>query len=156
MGHQESPEDRWDHTLVHLLGTVSTRTLILGEAALEDTPLTLAGMGVLKDVKRQPGITIAEISRIAPKTQQAISQIASRLEKLGYVDRRLVPGERGIGLYLTDAGSVALKAALEDALASDASLAAALGPRRYQRLVALLEEAESVTRELKPERRRNA
>jgi len=156
MGHQKSPEDRWNHTLVHLLGTAATRTLMLGEGALEDTPLTLAGMGVLKDVKRQPGITVAEISRIAPKTQQAISQIASRLEKLGYIERRLIPGERGIGLYLTDAGSVALNAALEDALGFDASLAAAVGPRRYQRLVALLEEADSVIRELQPERRDDA
>jgi hypothetical protein len=56
----------------HLLWAVSVRTSALGEAALAGTPLTLAGLGLLENVNARPGITIAEISRRAPQTQQAL------------------------------------------------------------------------------------
>ncbi len=53
-----------------------------------------------------PGSTVAELSRRTPKTPQAISQVVARLERLGYVERRLGPG-RGVGLYITEAGKTA-------------------------------------------------
>src|SRR5918997_3045849 len=104
-GHTE-PRGHWEHWLVHLLWAVSTRTSALGEAALADSPLTLAGLGMLENVAARPGITIAEISRRAPQTQQALSQIAARLERLGFLERRLAgPGRgRGVGLHLTAGG----------------------------------------------------
>src|SRR5918997_7018346 len=100
------PRGDWEHWLVHLLWVVSTRTSALGEAALGGTPLTLAGLGMLENVDARPGITIAEISRRAPQTQQALSQIAARLERLGLIERRLAgPGRgRGVGLHLTAGG----------------------------------------------------
>jgi DNA-binding MarR family transcriptional regulator len=146
---------RWQQTLVHLLWDVSTRTLTLLDIALADTPLTGAGFGLLQRINSRPGITIAEMSRLAPTTQQALSQIAARLEKLGFIERKLARGERGIALHMTDAGSAALDAAFEAALAFEASLAAALGARRYGRLVDLLQDAAPIMRELKPGRRRD-
>ena len=146
------PDDRWQHWLVHLLWATSARTSLLGEAALGDSPLSLSGLGLLENVSAHPGIAIAEISRRAPQTQQALSQIAARLEKLGFIERRVVGG-RGIGLYETEDGARARASAHEAAEAFEASLVTALGVKRHQRLVRLLEEAEAVIRELEPQRR---
>lgn len=146
------PEDRWEHWLVHLLWAVSTRTSMLGEGALADSPLTLAGLGLLENVNARPGITIAEISRRAPQTQQALSQVAARLERLGFIERRLVGrGQgRGVGLHLTAAGDHARARAHEAAEAFERRLAEALGSERHERLVALLEEIRPIVGELEP------
>jgi DNA-binding MarR family transcriptional regulator len=146
------PDDRSEHWLVHLLWATSARTSMLGEAALAGSPLSFPGLGLLENVNAHPGIAIAEISRRSPQTQQALSQIAARLEKLGFIERR-VEGGRGIGLYLTEDGARARARAHEAAEAFEASLVTALGAKRHQRLVQLLEEAEPVIRELEPQRR---
>jgi DNA-binding MarR family transcriptional regulator len=150
------PAGRWEHWLVHLLWAVSARTSTLGEAALADSPLTLAGLGLLENVNSRPGTTLAEISRRAPQTQQALSQVAARLEKLGFIERRLADrGQgRGIGLHLTAEGARARANAHALAEAFEAVLAEALGSDRHQRLVELLEEMRPVVNEL--ERTRTA
>lgn len=147
-------EHRWEHWLVHLLWAISVRTSMLGEGALADSPLTLAGLGLLENVNARPGITIAEISRRAPQTQQALSQVATRLEKLGFLERRLVDrGQgRGVGLHLTAAGHEARARAHEATEAFEAVLAEALGPDRHQRLVELLQQMRPVVNELEPQR----
>jgi DNA-binding MarR family transcriptional regulator len=142
------PEDRWEHWLVHLLWAVSARTSALGESALANSPLTLAGLGMLENINARPGITIAEISRRAPQTQQALSQIAARLDRLGFVERRLADRGRGIGLYLTDAGAGARMHGHMAIEAFEADLATALGSDRHARLLALLEETRSVISDL--------
>lgn len=136
---------------MHLLWATSVRTSLLGEAALGDSPLSFSGLGLLENVSAHPGIAIAEISRRAPQTQQALSQIAARLEKLGFIERRVVGG-RGIGLYETEDGARARVTAHAAAEAFEASLVTALGAKRHQRLVQLLEEADAVIRELEPQR----
>jgi hypothetical protein len=50
---------------------------MLGEAALADSPVTLSGLGLPENVNARLGITIAEIARRAPQTQQALSQITA-------------------------------------------------------------------------------
>jgi DNA-binding MarR family transcriptional regulator len=80
---------------------------MLGEAALADSPVTLSGLGLLENVNARLGITIAEIARRAPQTQQALSQITARLAKLGFIERRLTDRGRGIALHLTPAGASA-------------------------------------------------
>jgi DNA-binding MarR family transcriptional regulator len=141
-------EDRWEHWLVHLLWAVSVRTSALGEAALTDSRLTLAGLGLLENVNARPGITIAEISRRAPQTQQALSQIAARLERLGFIERRLSESGRGIALHLTPAGASARAQAHELTEAFEAELATALGTTRHKRLIELLEETHAIIREV--------
>jgi DNA-binding MarR family transcriptional regulator len=145
-------DDRWAHWLGHLLWEVSARTSVLGEAALADSPLTLPSVGLLDQVATQPGITIAEIARRMPKTQQAVSQVAARLERLGFIERRVANG-RSAALYITDAGARARAEANAIEQASEARLESALGPDRYERLRALLEEARAVVIELESERR---
>ena len=88
-GPAKSDGQPWKHRIGHLLWEVETRVSLLGEAGLGDTPLTLPALGLLDMVSLWPGSTVGELSRRTPKTQQAISQIVSRLEKLGYIERRL-------------------------------------------------------------------
>jgi DNA-binding MarR family transcriptional regulator len=152
MGAHAEGDDRWAHWLGHLLWEVSARTAALGEAALADTPLTLPSVGLLDQVATQPGITIAEIARRMPKTQQAISQVAARLERLGFIERRVASG-RSAALYVTDAGARARAEANAIEQASEARLESALGPDRYERLRALLEEARAIVVELEAEGR---
>lgn len=154
MNAPSESDGRWEHWLVHLLWAVSVRTSMLGEGALTDSPLTLAGLGLLENVNARPGITIAEIARRAPQTQQALSQVAARLEKLGFIERRLADrGQgRGIGLHLTAAGARARASAHDATEAFEAVLAEALGPDRHQRLVELLEEMRPVVGKLEPAR----
>jgi DNA-binding MarR family transcriptional regulator len=150
VGASDEPDDRWAHWLRHLLWEVSARTALLGEAALGGTPLTLPSIGVLDQIAAQPGITIAEIARRGPTSQQAISQLVARLERLGFVERRLAAG-RGVALHVTPDGARAKAQgnAIEEAL--EARLEEALGRDRYARLRALLEETRAVVMELDSE-----
>ena len=105
-GQPSEANQQWAHELGHLLWETAAYAAVLGEAHLADSPLTLASVGVLDRVATWPGISVAEMSRQTPKTQQAISQVVGRLEKLRYLERRLREG-RGVGLYLTPEGAKA-------------------------------------------------
>jgi DNA-binding MarR family transcriptional regulator len=94
------------HRVHHLLWECYAKMVPLADELFADGELTLSLAGTLDLVGTWPGSTAAELSRRSPKTQQAISQLVARLEKLGYVERRLGPG-RGVGLYLTPTGQAA-------------------------------------------------
>jgi DNA-binding MarR family transcriptional regulator len=133
----------WAHRLGHLLWDTAARVGFLGEAELADTPLTLPSLGLLDVIATAPGITVAEISRQLPVTQQSISQIAARLENLGYIERRLGP-RRGVGLHVTAAGEQAHRDGTAREKVFDQRLEQLLGDERHRDLAALLEQ----TREL--------
>jgi DNA-binding MarR family transcriptional regulator len=128
-----------------LLWETTTYVELMGEAALVDTPLTLASSGMLATVLGQPGITVAEMSRRMPKTQQAISQVAARLEKLGLLERRLGPG-RGVGMFVTDSGRLMAEVGLQREREHAERLRALLGTGRYEELSRLLREAREILR----------
>jgi DNA-binding MarR family transcriptional regulator len=140
------PDGRWAHQLGHLLWEVSAQASVLGEAEFAGTVLTGPSLGLLRQIGEEPGVTIAEISRRLPTTQQAISQVVARLEKLGYVERRLGP-RRGVGLHLTQAGIGARDEGgrLEEAF--EHHLRDRLGGDDYAQLCTLLERARD---QLKP------
>jgi DNA-binding MarR family transcriptional regulator len=140
-------DEHWGNWLGRLLWDVSTRTQALGEAALAGTPLTLSGLGVLDWIAEHPGITIAEITRRSPTTQQAISQIVARLEKLGFIGRQLGSG-RAVALYLTDAGSQARDEGHEMRRGFEQRLRDALGDDRHDELRLLLKEMRTGVIEL--------
>ncbi len=131
-----------------LLWEVMAYVELIGERALADTPLTLASSGLLTTVLGEPGITVAEVSRRIPKTQQAISQVAARLEKLGLIERRVGAG-RGIGLFVTRAGGEMAEVGREREAALDAHLAELLGEERVEHLLAVLGESRALLRETK-------
>jgi DNA-binding MarR family transcriptional regulator len=145
-------DDAWDHRLAHLLWEVTTMVMLLTEAELADTPLTSAGIGILDVVASRPGVTVAEIARRSPKTAQAISQVVQRLEKLGYVERRLAEG-RGVGLHITAEGREVREQGNAREAAFDDKLRDALGADRYEQLQTLLDEARPAVRRMPPRER---
>jgi DNA-binding MarR family transcriptional regulator len=143
-------DDAWRHQLGHLLWEVSSRVQLLGEADLAETPLTFPSIGLLDQIHASPGSTVAEIARRVPKTPQALSQVAARLEKLGYLERRVARG-RGIGLFITEAGVAARARGNEIEQRLEARLEAALGPEPFTRLKEQLEHARDAVTALEQE-----
>jgi len=143
----QQDREHWEDWLGRLLWDVSSRINALGEDALADSPLSLSSLGVLDWIADHPGITIAEIARRSPTTQQAVSQVTARLEKLGFVERRLTGG-RGIGLFVTASGTAArdranvLRRRLEQRLRKE------LGAARHQELLRLLGETRTLVMDL--------
>ena len=132
--------------LYNLLWQVASYTHLLGEEAFAGTPLTVASGSMLIAVLEQPGLTVAEFSRRIPKTQQTLSQVVARLEKLGLIERRLGPG-RGVGLYLTEAGQQMAEDAAAREQEVNARLRELLGAERAGALTELLRESHAILRE---------
>jgi DNA-binding MarR family transcriptional regulator len=133
-------------TLYDLLWQVTAYTHLMGEAALADTPLTVASSSMLVAVLEEPGMTVAGISRRIPKTQQTISQVVARLEKLGLIERRLGSG-RGVGLYVTDSGREMAQGAVAREQELNAQLRELLGEERSAALTELLRESRAILRD---------
>jgi DNA-binding MarR family transcriptional regulator len=131
--------------LYDLLWHVTAYSHLMGEAALAGTPLTAASSSMLIAVLEEPGLTVAEFSRRMPKTQQTLSQVVARLEKLGLIERRLGPG-RGVGLYLTEAGREAAQDAVTREQEVGARLRELLGGERSAALTELLRESRAILR----------
>jgi DNA-binding MarR family transcriptional regulator len=103
------------------------------------TPLSQAAIGALTKIAMEPGITASGLARAGFKTQQAASQITGRLERLGFVERRLGSG-RGVGLYITASGEQAVTDGLASEREVDDRLQALVGTKRFAELRALLKE----------------
>ncbi|GAB3969573.1 hypothetical protein GCM10029978_041130 [Actinoallomurus acanthiterrae] len=134
--------------LSDLLWEVSAYVELLGEATLVDLPISTASSGMLMTIYAEPGITVAEMSRRKPRTQQAISQTVARLEKMGLVERRLKAG-RGVGLHLTGEGRSMAEQAFERERSADEQLLGILGKKNHNALRKLLIESRDL---LRPER----
>ncbi len=132
--------------LYNLLWQVASYTHLMGEDTFADTPLTVASGSMLIAVMEQPGLTVAEFSRRIPKTQQTLSQVVARLEKLGLIERRLGSG-RGVGLYLTEAGQQMAEDAAAREQEVNARLRERLGAKRAAALTELLRESHAILRE---------
>jgi DNA-binding MarR family transcriptional regulator len=134
-----------DMFLAHLLWEVSTRVGAMGDARLAEQGLTFAAIGLLESVAAEPGVTVAGLARRSPKSPQAVSQVASRLEKLGHIERKLGSG-RGVGLHITPSGDQLRKQGNAAEAVFDDELTALLGEPAEQ-LRALLAEARSRLRD---------
>jgi len=131
--------------LSDLLWEVAAYVELLGEAALADLPVTTATSGTLMTIYGEPGVTIAEMSRRKPRTQQAISQNVARLEKMGLIERRLGPG-RGIGLHLTTEGRTMAELAFARERSADEQVRQVLGAENHEALRRLLIESRALLR----------
>jgi DNA-binding MarR family transcriptional regulator len=132
--------------LYNLLWQVAAYTHLMGEETFAGTPLTVSSGSMLIAVLEQPGLTVAEFSRRIPKTQQTLSQVVARLEKLGLIERRLGPG-RGVGLYLTGAGREMAEDAISREEEVSARLRELLGEDRAAALAELLRESRTILRQ---------
>jgi DNA-binding MarR family transcriptional regulator len=136
-----------DMFIAHLLWEVSTRVGLLGDARLAEQGLTFAASGLLDAVAAEPGITVAGIARRSPKSPQAVSQVAARLQKLGHIERRLGSGGgRGVGLHITPSGERLRQQGSAAEAAFDDELKALLGDRAEE-LRALLADARARLRD---------
>jgi DNA-binding MarR family transcriptional regulator len=111
-----------------------------GETALAGTSLSLPLNHLLDAVVAEPGVTVTEIARRLGKSQQAMSQAADRLERLGFIERHVGAG-RTVGLHATDAGLTASADGVHRELAAEDRTRQVLGSDRFDTLVALLESA---------------
>ena len=132
--------------LFDLLWQVTAYTHLMGGEALAGTPLTVASSSMLIAVLEEPGMTVAEFSRRIPKTQQTLSQVVARLEKLGLIERRLGPG-RGVGLHVTDAGREVAQDAVAREQELNARLRDLLGEERSAALTEVLRESRAILRQ---------
>jgi DNA-binding MarR family transcriptional regulator len=114
-------------------------------ALLGDLPVTTASSGVLVTIYGSPGITITEMSRLKPRSQQAISHMVARLEKLGLVERRVGRG-RTVALHATEQGSALAEEALTREVAVDRDIRNLLGDQPYETLRQLLISSRDVLR----------
>lgn len=126
-----------DERIGHLLWETSMRVMVLAEPLLEEIQLSLPSMGALERIAAEPGITASALARQAFKTQQAVSQVTNRLERLGYVERRLGAG-RGVGLHPTELGLAALAEGTAHEGAIDERLQEMLGAEDAEQLRGLL------------------
>ncbi len=136
--------------LGHLLWETSARVLLLSEPVFRDSQLSQPSIGALERIAAFPGITASELARQAFKTQQAVSQVTGRLERLGYVERRVGPG-RGVGLHITELGTRALARGTEQESEFDNRLQELLGIDRADALRALLIELRDRLADATPE-----
>lgn len=132
--------------LYDLLWQVTAYTHLVVETAFAGTPLTSTSSTMLIGVLQEPGVTVAEIARRLPKSQQAISQVVARLEKLCLIERRLGPG-RGAGLYVTAAGRTLAQVAISHEEELNARMCELLGDDRSARLTKLLRESRAIFKE---------
>jgi len=128
------------HHVHHLLWECYVQLLPIGDEVFAGSDLTLPLAGTLDMIGTWPGVTVAELSRRTPKTQQAISQVVAKLERLGYVERRVGPG-RGVGLHLTAAGEAAQADGNSREELLERRLRELLGEKAYRELGAQLEQA---------------
>jgi DNA-binding MarR family transcriptional regulator len=132
----------WERDVHHLLWETYTRMAVLAEQQFGAGMMTMATTGTLDQIDTWPGTTVAEMSRRTPKTQQAISQVVARLEKAGYVERRVGRG-RGVGLYLTPAGSAALTSGRVLELRLEQRLRELFGDALYEQVRDVLQQARA-------------
>lgn len=142
--HDAAPDSDAAGRLKHQLWQVGARVTSLAEAALADTPLSAASSGVLSAISARPGTSIAEMARWLPITAQAISQIVARLERLGFVERRLGARGHGVALFVTPEGVSAREEADRRIARLEGRIADALGHEDHASLLELLGRARTV------------
>jgi DNA-binding MarR family transcriptional regulator len=134
--------------LSHLLWEVGAYTAALGEAALAGTTLTPATAGVLDVIAANPGTSIAEMARRLPTSAQGVSQLVSRLERTGYLERRLGERGHGVALFVTERGEAARREADRRKSELEDELVSLLGRRTYDQLIRSLIRARPLVAEL--------
>lgn len=132
--------------LGHLLWETAGLTRSISESTVAGLPLSKMSLGLLMRIVAHPGVTVTKLARDGFATQQSVSQVASRLERLGYIERRLGSG-RGIGLYITDSGKAAVIAGDAQERECEREYRELLGAEHYEQLCELLIEARARLRQ---------
>ncbi|MEV4264969.1 MarR family transcriptional regulator [Kribbella sp. NPDC049584] len=78
---------------------------VLAEA-LDEHGLSVQQYGTLLCVRKDPGLTIADVGRVVGTTRQSANELITGMERAGLVERRPNPKDRRTQqIHLTDAGA---------------------------------------------------
>ena len=73
--------------------------------------INMVEVHILTKIEENPGITVTEVALMWNRTKGAVSQIVSKLEKRGLIERRKERGNaKNVHLYVTDKGEILSKA----------------------------------------------
>lgn len=119
--------------LAYLLRQASAANRLRMERALDDLGVTLPQFFVLTMLGAYPGISGANVARLALLTPQTVSVIMNNLEKMGAIARTPHPVHGRIQtIALTEAGRTLLAGCKARATTVDESLRAGLTPEEEQ------------------------
>src|SRR3954464_8001030 len=81
-------------------------------AALDEHGLSVQQYGTLLCVRKDPGLTVADVGRVVGTTRQSANELITGMERAGLVERRPNPKDRRTQqVHLTEAGARRLAAA---------------------------------------------
>jgi DNA-binding MarR family transcriptional regulator len=73
---------------------------------LDEHGLSVQQYGTLLCVRKQPGLTIADVGRVVGTTRQSANELVTGMERAGLIERRPNPTDRRTQqVHLTDAGA---------------------------------------------------
>lgn len=95
----------WDDEFTHVLWRAQNAVHRVVQEALEDLGVTATQLGLAVHLEQLGPLSAADLSRGFHIAPQSVGTALSRLEKLGWVSRRMHPVHKRVVLYeLTDTG----------------------------------------------------
>ena len=107
--------------------------------AVKPHGVSIAQIGVLRQLANQPGLSAAELARRLLITPQGVQLALNALEKRGLVERKQDPQHgRILQVFLTDEGRAVASAVVGEAVAAHDKVFGVLEPDEQEQLRALL------------------
>ena len=107
--------------------------------AVKDHGVSIAQIGVLRQLANEPGLSAAELARRLLITPQGVQLALAALEKRGLVERKQDPQHgRILQVFLTDEGRQVTAAVVSEAVAAHDRVFGVLGADEQEQLRSLL------------------
>ncbi len=107
--------------------------------AVKEHGVSIAQIGVLRQLANQPGLSAAELARRLLITPQGVQLALTALEKSGFVERRKDPQHgRILQVFLTDEGAAVAAAVVGEAIAAHDKVFSVLNAKEQDQLRSLL------------------
>ncbi len=107
--------------------------------AVKEHGVSIAQIGVLRQLANQPGLSAAELARRLLITPQGVQLALTALEKRGFVERRKDPQHgRILQVFLTEEGSAVAAAVVGEAIAAHDKVFGVLNAKEQDQLRSLL------------------
>lgn len=107
--------------------------------AVKEHGVSIAQIGVLRQLANEPGLSAAELARRLLITPQGVQLALTALEKRGLVQRKRDPQHgRILQVFLTDAGRTVASSAISDAVSAHDAVFGVLNAEEQEQLRTLL------------------
>ena len=114
-------------------------TLTTVNDAVKEHGVSVAQIGVLRQLTNEPGLSAAELARRLLITPQGVQLALVALEKRGLVERKQDPQHgRILQVFLTEEGRAVATAVIEEAIAVHDRVFGVLSPEEQEQLRSLL------------------